>query len=337
MKRHKSSLHLLWVLALLGGLAVVTLVTAGCQKKSGSAEAAQPDEIASSDADAALERVAELAERERALAAREAELAAREEQIALQEPAPKSPAAKPAPKPVASPAPRPAAPAPTAQPAPTPEPEPMPAPEPEPAPSLSPVPMPPSGRPAEPAVPSEPSEPRTVLVTVPAATEVEVEFLDSLSSEGSRAGDEFRTRVSRQVMADGRVAIPVGAIVRGTVTEAVSLKKVGGRARLALEFDRIELPSGDRAEIRLSFADQGKSETKKDAATIGGAAAGGAIVGRLLNRSNKTKGGTIGAILGAAVGTAVAARTEGEEVVIERGTVVGLKLDAPVRLEVPRR
>ncbi len=332
MNRNRTSFRIFWVLAVLGGLAIVTLVTAGCQRDGGSVEAAEPAE--SESAAAELERVTALTERERELAAREAELAAREEQIALQERAAAPPAPKPAPKPVAGPAPRPAAspaPAPTVEavePAPVPAAEPAVEAEPEPAPSLSPAPLP---------APAAPPEPRTVLVTVPAGTELEVEFLDSLSSEGSRTGDEFRARVSRQVLADGRVAIPVGSIVRGTVTEAVSLKKVGGRARLALEFDRLEIPSGDRAEIRVSFADQGKSETKKDAATIGGAAAGGAIVGRLLNRSNKTKGGTIGAILGAAVGTAVAARTEGEEVVIERGTVVGLKLDAPVRLEVPRR
>ncbi len=329
MNRHRSSSRILWVLAVLGGLAIVTLVTAGCQKESGSAEAAETAESASAADD--LERVAALAERERELAAREAELAAREEQLAQLEPAPAPqpaprPAPKPAPKPVTRPVASPAPPAPAPEPVPAPAPEPVVEAEPEPAPSLSPAPLP---------VP--PPEPRTVLVTVPAGTELEVEFLDSLSSEGSRVGDEFRARVARQVLADGRVAVPVGSIVRGTVTEAVSLKKVGGRARLALEFDRLEIPSGDRAEIRVSFADQGKSETKKDAATIGGAAAGGAIVGRLLNRSNKTKGGTIGAILGAAVGTAVAARTEGEEVSIERGTVVGLKLDAPVRLEVPRR
>ncbi len=331
MNRHRSSSRILWVLAVLGGLAIVTLVTAGCQKESGSAEAAETAESPSAADD--LERVAALAERERELAAREAELAAREEQLAQLEPAPAPqpaprPAPKPAPKPVTRPVASPAPPAPAPEPVPAPAPEPVVEAEPEPAPSLSPAPLP---------APAAPPEPRTVLVTVPAGTELEVEFLDSLSSEVSRVGDEFRARVARQVLADGRVAVPVGSIVRGTVTEAVSLKKVGGRARLALEFDRLEIPSGDRAEIRVSFADQGKSETKKDAATIGGAAAGGAIVGRLLNRSNKTKGGTIGAILGAAVGTAVAARTEGEEVSIERGTVVGLKLDAPVRLEVPRR
>lgn len=203
---------------------------------------------------------------------------------------------------------------------------------------------------AEPAPESEPEveaeeeveeevrreEPRPAPVTVEAGTVFSVELLERLSSESSRPGEIFRARVTGDVRQDGRVVIPAGSEVVGEVTEAVPLRKVGGRAKLAVRFTDLVLPTGSSVPIDASFVGQGRSETGRDAATIGGAAAGGAILGRVLNKGDRSKGAVIGAILGAAVGTAVASRTPGEEVTFDDGAVVDLKLDAPVEVR-PRR
>lgn len=135
-------------------------------------------------------------------------------------------------------------------------------------------------------------------------------------------------------MLDGIAVIPAGSVVVGSVTEAVPLKKIGGQAKLALEFNKLELTSGRSAPIDASFAEQGKSETGKDAATIGGAAAGGALLGRILSKNDKTKGTVLGAIVGAAAGTAVASKTKGQEVEIPAGTVITLKLDQAAQITV---
>lgn len=179
----------------------------------------------------------------------------------------------------------------------------------------------------------EPAKP--VIVTIPAGTEMEVAFLDGLSSNASKAGDTFRTQVLNDVVQDGMTVIPAGALVTGTVLEAVSLKKIGGKALLNLEFNGLELPTGATALIDASFAVEGKSETKKDAATIGGAAAGGAVLGRMLKRDDEAKGTLIGAIVGAAAGTAIAAKTEGEEIELPAGMelVLVLNRDAAVAVE----
>lgn len=170
------------------------------------------------------------------------------------------------------------------------------------------------------------------VVSVPSGTVMEVEFLESLSSQSSQPGDIFRARVSSNVTADGDVAIPAGSEVVGVVTEAVPLRKVGGRAKLALKFTDLVLPSGATVPLRASLVEQGRSETGRDAATIGGAAAGGAILGRILNKGNRTKGGLIGAVIGAAAGAAIASRTPGEEVTIPEGTRLDLKLDDAVEV-----
>jgi hypothetical protein len=97
------------------------------------------------------------------------------------------------------------------------------------------------------------------------------------------------------------------------------------------------LPSGETAPLAASFLREGRNETGRDAATIGGAAAGGAILGRILDRDSKKRATVIGAILGAAAGTVIAAKTPGQEVEIPAGTVVAIELDRELRLEVPAR
>jgi type IV secretory pathway VirB10-like protein len=179
-------------------------------------------------------------------------------------------------------------------------------------------------------------EARSEPVTVETGTVFSVELLERLSSEDSRPGETFRARVTGDVRQDGRVVIPAGSEVVGEVTEAVPLRKVGGRAKLAIRFSDLVLPSGTSVPIDASFAGQGRNETGRDAATIGGAAAGGAVLGRVLNKGDRSRGAVIGAIIGAVVGTAVASRTPGEEVTFDDGAVVDLRLEAPVEIR-PRR
>ena len=195
--------------------------------------------------------------------------------------------------------------------------------------------------PIEAEPPVEPAQPiatvpepavRTVALRLPTATPIEIEFQDSLSSEASLVGDRFRASVVRDVLQDGIVAIPAGSEVLGTVSSVVGQKKIGGQQRLALSFDRVELPSGQSIGIQASLEVEGRSQKKKDAATIGGSAAGGAVLGRVLSR--KGKSAAIGAVLGAAIGTAVASKNAGDPVVIEPGSFAELLLEIPIHVTV---
>ncbi len=251
--------------------------------------------------------------RERELAAREALLEARESRLRERE---RQARAEPR------------------APAPMPEPEDEPAeviPEPSPAPELE------AEEPLAEEPEAMPEPPRTATFTVPSGTVLDVEFTQSLASNSSAAGEAFRVRVVQDVTEDGEVVIPAGSEILGEVTEAVPTRRVGGQAKLALRFTDLVLPSGATVPIDASFVQQGRSETGKDAATIGGGAAAGAILGRVLGKGNRSKGSVLGAIIGAAAGTVIASKTPGEEVVISRGTVVSLKLDESVRVEVTRR
>ena len=82
----------------------------------------------------------------------------------------------------------------------------------------------------------------------------------------------------------------------GEVTEVKSAKKIGGRAWLVLDFDTLRLSSGEEVAIRSSIEYVGKKQTGKDAATIGGSAAGGAILGRVLG--GLMRAGVVGLFIG---------------------------------------
>jgi type IV secretory pathway VirB10-like protein len=233
----------------------------------------------------------------------------------------------------------------------TPPPPPVPAPEPEerqaeviPEPEPVPEPEPAREEPVfeepqleEPEEPEPIEEPLVTEVTVPAGTRFDVEITSTLASNTTAPGETFRVRVAEDVMEDGEVAIPAGSEILGEVVEAVSPRRIGGQAKLELRFTDLVLPSGATVPIEASFVQQGRSETGRDAATIGGGAAAGAILGRVLKKGDRSKGSVIGAIIGAAAGAVIASRTPGEEVVIPRGTVMGVRLDDSVRVRVQDR
>lgn len=255
---------------------------------------------------------AEISAQERQLAAKQAELDAREQRLRERERRS-----------------RPASPRATVT---------APKPEPERQADVTPAPAPePAREEPRPEIREEtPEPPRMTTVTVPAGTVLDVEFTQTVASNTSAAGDSFRARVAQDVTEDGGVVIPAGSEILGQVTEAVPTRKVGGQAKLALRFTDLVLPSGATVPIDASFVQQGRSETGRDAARIGGGAAAGAILGRVLGKGNRSKGAVIGAIIGAAAGTAIASKTPGEEVVIPAGTAVSLKLDNSVEVRVRR-
>ncbi|HTQ78613.1 MAG TPA: hypothetical protein VMM92_01365, partial [Thermoanaerobaculia bacterium] len=192
--------------------------------------------------------------------------------------------------------------------------------------------------PAEPAASPEPvpapEPPRPEPVTVSAGTRFEIKFNRSLSSETSAVGETFRARVAQDVYVGDRLAIPAGSEVVGEVNQAVPRRKIGGQASLGLHFTDLVLPNGETVAINASLVQAGESKSGRDAATIGGAAAGGAILGRIFNKGGG-KGTLLGALIGAVAGTAIAANHPGEPVTIPEGTLVNINLDRPI--EVNRR
>ena len=179
--------------------------------------------------------------------------------------------------------------------------------------------------------PAAPPAPREVSYEIPSGTKLALRAVSPVSSQTAQAGDSIAFALAEAVVVDGRTLLPAGARVSGRVTQAVPLKKVGGRASLALAFESVEAGSGDVA-IDAAWARLGKSETGKDAATIAGGAAVGTVIGNQAKHNDRGK--LIGAILGAAAGTAVAASTPGEKIELAAGAGLEVTLRQPATVTI---
>lgn len=163
-------------------------------------------------------------------------------------------------------------------------------------------------------------------VSVPAGTTLAIALDETLSTETHQAGDAFTGRVASPVTVDGRTVIPAGARVSGELADAAR-KRIGGRARLVLELTSVSTTAGGRP-VSGTYTALGKSQTKRDALTIGGATAGGAILGRTIGheRGDEADGTLIGAAVGGGIGTAVAASNRAPHVVIPAGSTIQVRL-----------
>jgi hypothetical protein len=153
----------------------------------------------------------------------------------------------------------------------------------------------------------------------------------TVSSANNQVGDSLSARLAEPVVVGGDVVLDKETSLRGKVLEAAPAPKIGGKARLELVFTSIDA-GGEEVLITGLYHSEGKGQTKKDAATIGGATAGGAVLGRVIGHDSgeEAKGTAIGAVVGAAVGTAVAATNKAPAVTIPAGSVIQIVLETPV-------
>ena len=183
---------------------------------------------------------------------------------------------------------------------------------------------------APPVVPS-PAPAQPAPLTVLAGETLDIEFRETLSSHTSQVGQTFRARVTQPVSVGGKVAIPAGTAILGRVIEAEPAKKIGGRARLALDFESLVLANGATYSIDAVFSQAGKSQTGKDAAIIGGATLGGAVLGKQVGGDTGT---IIGAVAGGIGGAFAAKKTKGKAVEVPAGTEMILELTHPVTIDI---
>lgn len=177
------------------------------------------------------------------------------------------------------------------------------------------------------AAPETPSQPASLVI--PSGTPIRIQLGQTLSSNGSQAGQPFSGTVASAVRAGGQVAIPAGSRASGIVTQAKGLGHIKGEAELALRLDTITV--GGRSypvtTSRISRVEKGKG---KRTAILGGGGAGlGALIGGLTGGG---KGAAIGALVGGAGGTAGSAFTGNKNIVLPAETVLTFTLENSVTI-----
>jgi hypothetical protein len=157
---------------------------------------------------------------------------------------------------------------------------------------------------------------------IPVGTEFDVRLQSRLNSGTARVEDRFDATTIVPYERNGRVLVPAGSVMRGVVNSVTPASRgVSRKGELTLVFDRFSI-DGRTYSIRATVmqALQGEGDVGKVAAGAGV----GAIIGGLL-------GGVRGALTGVLIGGGgTVAATEGNEVDLAPGTVLRVRLDAPL-------
>lgn len=179
-------------------------------------------------------------------------------------------------------------------------------------------------------------------------TRIPLSLINSVSTKHAAEGDRVYLETVFPILANGRVVIPPGSYVAGTITQVKRPGRVKGRGELFLRFDSLTLPNGVTRDFRARVGSldgrsseeldrsEGKiiSEGNKagDARTVGEAAAAGASVGVIAGHAagRTGMGAGIGAAAGAAAGVMGVLLSRGPEAVLAKGSTIEMVLDRPL-------
>jgi len=150
------------------------------------------------------------------------------------------------------------------------------------------------------------------------------------------------------VIVNGKVAVPQGSWVTGTVTDVRRAGHVKGRAELEVRFDSLTLPNGVTRSFKselgaLDARNEGKLDRESskikgpgdksgDAQTVIRTTAQGAAIGTGIGAAagHLGGGGVIGVAGGAAAGLIGVLATRGPDATLPRGSTVEMILDRPL-------
>lgn len=191
--------------------------------------------------------------------------------------------------------------------------------------------------------------PATATFTVDPGTKMPLALINSVSTKHSAEGDRVYLETVFPVLVNGRIVVPVGSWVTGTVTQIKKPGRVKGRGELYVRFDSLTLPNGVTRDFRGrigSMDGNARSEVDReegkvraegnkggDARTVGEAAATGASIGVIAGGAagHYGMGAGIGAAAGAAAGMAGVLLSRGPDAVLAKGQTVEMVLDRPIQ------
>lgn len=186
---------------------------------------------------------------------------------------------------------------------------------------------------APPAAPAEPVRQFEELI-VSADSVIGLQVDTTVTSERAQVEDTVEARVTRDVTAAGRLAIPAGTKAIGSITVVERGGKVKERARLGVRFHTLVLADGTNLPITTeTIYREGASPAGESAAKIGGAAVGGAILGAIFGGA---KGAVLGGSAGAGAGTAAVMAGGRNPATLQAGTDLTVRLSDPVTVTVEK-
>jgi hypothetical protein len=183
------------------------------------------------------------------------------------------------------------------------------------------------------------------VYTIDAGTKVPLSLINSVSTKQAQAGDRVYLETAFPVLVNGRIAIPVGSWVTGTVTDVKKPGRVKGRGELYIRFDTLTLPNGvsrdfrarmggmdasssgqlDRAEGKVKSEGNKGGDTRVAAETTAAGTSVGGIVGHAAGHAGMGVG--VGAAAGAAGALIYILTSRGPDATVAKGSTIEMTLD----------
>src|SRR5437762_440435 len=183
-------------------------------------------------------------------------------------------------------------------------------------------------------------------------SKVPLSLINSVSTKHSVEGDRVYLETVFPILVNGKIVIPPGSYVAGTVTQVKRPGRVKGRGELYLRFDSLTLPNGVTRDFRARVSSldgraaeeldrtEGKisSEGNKggDARTVGESAGAGASIGAIAGGASGGHygmGAGIGAAAGATAGLMGVLLSRGPDAVLAKGSSLEMVLDRPLQFK----
>ncbi|HYM81923.1 MAG TPA: hypothetical protein VEY91_11025 [Candidatus Limnocylindria bacterium] len=163
----------------------------------------------------------------------------------------------------------------------------------------------------------EPRRPRTSSGNiVPAGTALSIAVNTGMTSKTSSVGETWHGEVTQDVYEDGRLVIPAGSSVRGTVRVSNAARS-GDRAALQLGLSSVTVRGRSYTLGGTSEMIVAGSPRARNIGAIAGGTAAGALLGKAIGGS--TKSTVIGGVVGGAAATAAVKASKGYQAEIDAG------------------
>jgi hypothetical protein len=180
-------------------------------------------------------------------------------------------------------------------------------------------------------------------ITIPEGTEFKLQLHTALNSKTTKAGDRILTTLIDPVAVEDRDVLSKGVRVDGHVGEVRPAARKGKGGFLTIVFDTVELPNGQKVAILGSLTEVFSSESGSDP-NVGPE---GELKGHGASRKEQAVVILAPVAIGAAMGpgTAIALGAagvmaavlipRGKQAALAAGSLVGMRLDRDVTLELP--
>ncbi|MFN0151452.1 MAG: hypothetical protein ACKVU1_12185 [bacterium] len=184
----------------------------------------------------------------------------------------------------------------------------------------------------QPAPAAQAPKPRYDTAVIPAGTSIVASLDTRLSTDTNVNGDQFNATTIEPIIVDGKVVIPAGARVRGSLRGVQASGRIKDRAAMTLAFNEIVDSDGKAHSLSsVPLALRADSGTRDDVEKVAAGTVLGAIIGGIADGKD---GALKGTAIGAGVGTIVMLATKGDDIELNPGQRLNIQMTAPTSITV---